>query len=162
MWELASYQEQTWDSLVAQRSRIRLWGRRLRRPLRFHPTVRKTPWRRAWQPTPKSHGQRSLAGYRPWGCKEPDVTGQLSMCLHAHTHTHTHHVSETCNYSDKIVTEEIFSLLVTCHSRSQCKNRRKKYPWGYCMWRSWCLPHWSKLQWINQYKMLLYWVKRGD
>ena len=33
-----------------------------------------TPWRRKWQPTPvflpgKSHGQRSLAGYSPWGPK---------------------------------------------------------------------------------------------
>ena len=32
----------------------------------------KTPWRRKWQPTPvflpgKSHGQRSLEGYSPWG-----------------------------------------------------------------------------------------------
>ena len=31
-----------------------------------------TPWRRKWQPTPvllpgKSHGQRSLVGYSPWG-----------------------------------------------------------------------------------------------
>ena len=30
------------------------------------------PWSRKWQPTPvflpeKSHGQRSLAGYSPWG-----------------------------------------------------------------------------------------------
>ena len=35
------------------------------------------PWRRKWQPTPvflprESHGQRSLAGYSPWGCKELD------------------------------------------------------------------------------------------
>ena len=35
--------------------------------------------RRAWQPIPvflpgKSHGQRSLAGYSPWGCKESDPT----------------------------------------------------------------------------------------
>ena len=34
----------------------------------------KIPWRRKWQPTPvslpgKSHGQRSLAGYSPWGRK---------------------------------------------------------------------------------------------
>ena len=40
----------------------------------FYPWVRKTPWRRKWQPTPvflpgKSHGQRSLAGFSPWGCK---------------------------------------------------------------------------------------------
>ena len=32
------------------------------------------PWRRQWQLTPvflpwKLHGQRSLVGYSPWGCK---------------------------------------------------------------------------------------------
>ena len=37
------------------------------------------PWRRKWTPIPvflpgKSHGQRSLAGYSPWGCKESDMT----------------------------------------------------------------------------------------
>ena len=37
--------------------------------------VRKIPWRRKWQPTPlflpeKSHGQRSLVGYSPWGHRE--------------------------------------------------------------------------------------------
>ena len=42
------------------------------RPLRFDPWLRKIPWRRKWQPTPtflprESHGQRSLAGYSPWG-----------------------------------------------------------------------------------------------
>ena len=41
----------------------------------FETWVRKIPWRRAWQPTPvflpgESHGQRSLAGYRPQGHKE--------------------------------------------------------------------------------------------
>ena len=40
----------------------------------FNPWVRKIPWRRKWQPTPvflptKSHGQRSLMGYSPWGHK---------------------------------------------------------------------------------------------
>ena len=39
---------------------------------RFDPWVRKTPWRRAWQPTPgflpgEPHGQRSLAGCSPRG-----------------------------------------------------------------------------------------------
>ena len=38
----------------------------------FHPWVGKIPWSWAWQPTPvllpgESHGQRSLAGYSPWG-----------------------------------------------------------------------------------------------
>ena len=37
------------------------------------------PWRRKWKPTPvflpgKSHGQRSLAGYSPWGHKESDMS----------------------------------------------------------------------------------------
>ena len=37
--------------------------------------IRKLPWGREWQPTPVffpggSHGQRSLAGYSPWGGKE--------------------------------------------------------------------------------------------
>ena len=42
------------------------------RRCRFDPWVGKIPWRRNWQPIPvflpgKSHGQRSLVGYRPWG-----------------------------------------------------------------------------------------------
>ena len=40
--------------------------------------VEKIPWRRKWQPTPvflpgESHGQRSRAGYSPWGYKESDM-----------------------------------------------------------------------------------------
>ena len=40
----------------------------------FDPWVEKIPWNRKWQPTlvflpEKSHGQRSLAGYSPWGHK---------------------------------------------------------------------------------------------
>ena len=51
---------------VCQRRRRKTW-------------VGKIPGRRAWQPTPvflpgKSHGQRSLAGYSTWGCKESDTT----------------------------------------------------------------------------------------
>ena len=45
------------------------------------------PWRRAWQPSPvflpgQFHGQRSLAGYSPWGRKESDTAG----------HTHIFHI----------------------------------------------------------------------
>ena len=50
----------------------------------FNPWVGKIPWRRKWQSTPvllpgKSHGQRSLVGYSPWGCKELDKTEQLHI-----------------------------------------------------------------------------------
>ena len=53
-------------------------GRRLRRQ-EFDPWVRKIPWRRKWQPTPKFllgkfHRQRNLEGYSPWDCKESDMT----------------------------------------------------------------------------------------
>ena len=42
-------------------------------------------WRRKWQPTPvllpgKFHGQRSLAGCSPWGCKESNTTERLTHC----------------------------------------------------------------------------------
>ena len=53
----------------------------------------------AWQPTPvflpgESHGQRSLAGYSPWGHKESDRTEWLTYThTHTHIHTHTHQVS---------------------------------------------------------------------
>ena len=55
----------------------------------FHLWVEKIPWGRKWQPTPvllpgKFHGQRSLAGYSPWSCKESDMT----------EHTHTTHMGE--------------------------------------------------------------------
>ena len=44
------------------------------------------PWRRKWQSTPvllpgKSHGQRSLVGYSPWGRKESDTTERLHLVL---------------------------------------------------------------------------------
>ena len=50
----------------------------------FDSWVRKIPWSRKWQPTivflpEKSHRQRSLVGYSPWGCRESDTTEQMSM-----------------------------------------------------------------------------------
>ena len=52
--------------------------RRCRRR-RFDPWMGKIPWRKKWQPIPvflpgKSSGQRSLAGYSPWGRRESDTT----------------------------------------------------------------------------------------
>ena len=61
-----------------------------------NPWVRKIPWRRAWQHTPvflpgESHGQRSPAGYSPWGHKELDATERLTYThslLYGPTHIH--------------------------------------------------------------------------
>ena len=54
--------------------------------LSFSPWVGKMPWRREWQPTPvflpgESHGQRSLVGYSPGGCKESDMIERLTLSL---------------------------------------------------------------------------------
>ena len=45
-------------------------------------------WRREWQPIPvflpgESHGQKSLAGYSPWGHEESDMTEQLTVSMRA-------------------------------------------------------------------------------
>ena len=47
------------------------------------PGLGRPPWGRKWRPTPvclpeKCHGQKSLAGYSPWGRKESDTTQQLN------------------------------------------------------------------------------------
>ena len=69
-----------WASLVAQMAKHlpTMQGRP-----RFNPWIGKIPWRR-WKPTPvflpgKSHGQRTLVGYSPWGCKDLDTTEQLHV-----------------------------------------------------------------------------------
>ena len=62
------------------------------RTCRFYPWVRKIPSRRKWQPTPlflpgKSHGQRSLVGYSPWGRRVRHDWGA--------EHTHIHNQDNT-------------------------------------------------------------------
>ena len=46
------------------------------------------PWRKEWQPTPvflpgEFPGQRSLAGYSPWGLKVSDTAEQLTLSFTA-------------------------------------------------------------------------------
>ena len=59
------------------------WARNIQTPF-IYTEVGKILWRRKWQPTPvflpgKFHGQRSLAGYSPWGYEESDTTVWLSL-----------------------------------------------------------------------------------
>ena len=56
----------------------------------FDPWAGKIPWRRTWQPTPvflpgKSHGQRSLAGYRPGDYKSQTQLSNKTTYTHTHT-----------------------------------------------------------------------------
>ena len=64
--------------------------RRLKRLKRcgFNPWVKKIPWRRKWQCPPvflpgEFHGQRSLVGCSPWGCKESDMTEHASIHIYS-------------------------------------------------------------------------------
>jgi len=66
-----------------------------RRP-EFDSWVRKSPWRRTWQPAPvflpgESHGQRSLVGYSPWSHRvghdlatKPSPPHNMSKCQLSH------------------------------------------------------------------------------
>ena len=77
----------SWASLMTQREKNPP-AKQETQEMGFNPWVGKIPWRRKWQPTPvflpgKSHGQRSLVGYHPWGHKESD------MPEHANSHIHT-------------------------------------------------------------------------
>ena len=70
---------------------------RRRRRHGFDPWVRKIPWSKKWQPIVvflpgKSHGQRSLVGYSPWGCKESDMIEQLGMHARAYCKFSQQHV----------------------------------------------------------------------
>ena len=67
-----------WQTICLQCRRYRRCG--------FDPWVGKIPWRRKWLPTAvflpgEFHGQRSLAGYSPWGRKGSDTTEWLSISL---------------------------------------------------------------------------------
>ena len=49
----------------------------------FSPNTLALFWSRKWQPIPvflpgEFHGQRSMVGYSPWRCKEPDMAEQLT------------------------------------------------------------------------------------
>ena len=69
--------------------KVYAWQCRRHRTPGFNLWVRKIPWRRRWQPTPvflpgEFHGQRKMAGYSAWVCKELGMTcKELLMTEHA-------------------------------------------------------------------------------
>ena len=68
-----------WASLIAQLVK----NLPAMQETQFSPWVGKMPWRREWLPIPvflpgEFHGQRSLASYSPWGCKELGMTEWLT------------------------------------------------------------------------------------
>ena len=68
----------------------------------FNSWVGNIPWRRKWQSTPiflpgEFHGQRSLVGCSPRGCKESDMTERL----HFHFHIYMSHLMQKANSLEK-------------------------------------------------------------
>ena len=68
----------------------------------FDPWVRKTHWRRKWQPTSvffpgKSHGQSSLMGCSPGGHKVSDTTCSLWTFLSGRTSSSRSRISGLCS-----------------------------------------------------------------
>ena len=77
------------------------------------PGLGRFPWRRKWQPTlvpllGKSHGQRSLVGYSPWGCKDSDTTERLSDFTFCSI---TWSILSSRRYSSTFLISSLFSFL---------------------------------------------------
>ena len=96
--------------------------------LGFDPWVRMIPWRRARQPAPvflpgESHGQRSLAGYSPWGRTESDTTEATSYsCRRLVENCNTTATSSSFNCSQERKMER------NAHSRSHGSNEHVARP----------------------------------
>ena len=96
----------------------------------FNPQVRKIPWRKKWQLTPvflpgKSHGQRSLVGYSPWGRRESDTTEQLThtLCLQCFCNFRTIH--RYAEYKQNKNTKPIKVCNINVISQIYCWCQRK-------------------------------------
>ena len=106
---------------------------RRRRRCRFSPHVRKISWLRKWQPTPiflpgKSHGQRTLVDYSPWGRKELDTTKQLHLLslisldfvhliVYFPEDTHISTLNSSKQLFEKYIRKKITMLLAFCLSQ---------------------------------------------
>ena len=126
------------------------WGRPW-----FDPWVGKIPWRRKWQPTPvslpgKFHGQRSLAGYSPWGHKESDTI----EWLHFHfSLSRSKRQQNMCICFHWYVCTEVYAYIlwlkfVSKLWEAEAQREVKRLPWGYTASKGWLrdLPKGGLLQ----------------
>ena len=80
-------------------------------------SVGKIPWRMKWQPTPvflpgQAHGQRSLAGYSPWGLKKLGTTERQAHTIEIQFTNHTLHLFKI--YTSMVL---VFSELYNHHQK---------------------------------------------
>ena len=98
---------------------------------RFDPWIGKILWRRKWWSTPvflpgKSHGQRSLAGYGPWGQKESDtIEHAYTMCIRLEWGSHQ---DELEGLNPPPVSKQGTSRLFI--SFPKCGTEEKREGWG--------------------------------
>ena len=108
---------------------------------RFDPWVGKILWRRKWQPSPvswpgKSHGQRSLVGHSPWGCREWDTTERRQT--HAYTHEKVVTIIAISNQLAIISFQNKegdltkgFASDYLCEQRERCRRKKKENCQGW-------------------------------
>ena len=94
------------------------------RRLGFDPWVRKIPWRREWQPLLKfllgeSPGQRSRAGYSPWGLKEMGMTKQPTPYINLPSSSMRHDPGNLALCSSFLSSQTGFSETSLLHSKQE-------------------------------------------
>ena len=94
------------------------------------PCVGKIPWKRKWQPTPvflpgESHGQRSLAGYRPWVAKSRMWLKQLSTHATAWWTCQTHRPRVTAGNNSSTI---VHGKCVKVSATKELHNREESFP----------------------------------
>ena len=106
----------------------------------FNPWMGNVPWRRKWQPTQlfspgKSHGQKSLAGYSPWGRKRVghDWVTKHVGCMTLDTQTRL----DTCDTGDSV---RIRDGKDTCKYLFTCVPQRLPSSWIYSSSHSFTHP----------------------
>ena len=97
----------------------------------FHPWVGKIPYSRKWHLSPvflpkKFNGQRSLASYSPWSCKES------STAVHAHS-------VSLLLFSHSVMSSSLQSHGLQ-HTRLSCPSTSPRVCSNSCPLRQWCHP----------------------
>ena len=125
----------------------------------FDPWVGKISWNRKWQSTPvflpgRFHGQRSLAGSNPWGCKGSDTTERMRV----HTHTLCDLVGGHLKLHFKLWWKEIVCSLLragSCtHIQAHICMYTQRTRWNFKLWS-------ADIKWHYQFFGLLYLLVSG-
>ena len=129
----------------------------MRRP-GFNPWVGKIHWRREWQPSPvflpeESHGQRSLAGYSPWGHKESDTTKWLKHSTEVEVMITEVEVNLWKDLDDIIKEYRHFSYMQGEGHRNFLNGKVRQFDkyffikWKCCRnWMQWETKHWRSFE----------------